>query len=136
MKTDDFDYQLPRELIAQQPLQYRDESRLLVLHRETGQIEHRTFKDLGAYLRPGDILLANDSKVFPARLYGRKESGGKVEILLLERLDEHNWKAIVGGKRLDAGKVIEIEDQDGQPSGTKVTVVENTERRLKQIKKV
>jgi S-adenosylmethionine:tRNA ribosyltransferase-isomerase len=124
MKTEAFDYNLPRELIAQHPLANRDESRLLVLHRDTGQIEHRRFKDLGEYLRRGDILVANDSKVFPARLYGRKTSGGKVEILLLERLDAHNWKAIVGGKRLDAGKIIELEDQDGRSSGIKATVVE------------
>ena len=124
MKTDDFDYKLPPELIAQNPLPHRDDSRLLVLHRDGGLIEHRRFRDLGEYLRAGDILLANDSKVFPARLYGRKTSGGKVELLLLERLDEHNWKAIVGGKRLDTGKEIIIEDQDGNPTDTVATVVE------------
>ena len=124
MKTDAFDYQLPPELIAQQPLQRRDESRLLVLHRDSGHIEHRRFKDLGEYLRPGDILLANDSKVFPARLYGRKTSGGKVELLLLERLDDLHWKVIVGGRRLDAGKEIIIEDRAGNPTETIATVVE------------
>jgi S-adenosylmethionine:tRNA ribosyltransferase-isomerase len=85
MKTEAFDYNLPRELIAQHPLPNRDDSRLLVVHRDTGFLEHRQFKDLGEYLRPGDILVANDSKVFPARLYGRKTGGGRVEILLLER---------------------------------------------------
>ena len=124
MKTDTFDYQLPSELIAQHPLPRRDDSRLLVLHRDSGHIEHRHFKELGEYLRSGDILLANDSKVFPARLYGRKTSGGKVEILLLERLGDHDWKAIVGGKRLDAGKEIVIEDRNGSLSGPKATVVE------------
>jgi S-adenosylmethionine:tRNA ribosyltransferase-isomerase len=124
MKTDAFDYHLPRELIAQHPLPNRDDSRLLVMHRDTGLIEHRRFKDLGEYMRPGDILVANDSKVFPARLYGRKSGGGKVEILLLERLDEHNWKTIVGGKRLDSGKVIELEDQAGIPAGIIAVVAE------------
>lgn len=124
MKTDAFDYHLPPELIAQQPLARRDDSRLLVLHRDSGRIEHRTFRDLGEYLRAGDILAANDSKVFPARLYGRKSSGGKVELLLLERLDAHNWKAIVGGRRLDAGKEIVIEDRDGNDTETVATVVE------------
>lgn len=134
MRTDAFDYQLPRELIAQKPLQRRDESRLLVLHRETGQMEHRRFIELGEYLHPGDILVANDSKVFPARLYGRKASGGKVEILLLERLDDLKWKAIVGGKGLDTGKVIEFEDYDGQLSGTKATVVEMLDGALRIIR--
>jgi S-adenosylmethionine:tRNA ribosyltransferase-isomerase len=124
MKTDDFDYELPAELVAQHPLPRRDDSRLLVLHRESGLIEHRHFKELGEYLNPGDILLANDSKVFPARLYGRKTSGGKAEVLLLERLDEQNWKAIVGGKRLDHGREIIIEDQDGNPTDTIATIVE------------
>ncbi len=124
MKTDEFDYQLPPELIAQQPLARRDDSRLLVLHRETGEIAHRQFRDLRDYLRSGDMLLANDSRVFPARLYGRKRSGGKVELLLLERLDAHNWKAIVGGKRLDGGKEILIEDREGNLSGEVATVVE------------
>jgi S-adenosylmethionine:tRNA ribosyltransferase-isomerase len=124
MKTDAFDYNLPRELIAQRPLPNRDDSRLLVLHRDTGLIEHGRFKDLSEYLHPGDILVANDSKVFPARLYGRKTGGGKVEILLLERLDGHNWKTIVGGKRLDTGKIIYLEDQDGNPTEIRATVVE------------
>ena len=124
MKTDEFDYELPTDLIAQHPLPRRDDSRLLVLHRDSGLIEHRRFRELGDYLRPGDILVANDSKVFPARLYGRKPSGGKVELLLLERLDGQDWKAIVGGRRLDSGKEIFIDDQDGNPTETVVTIVE------------
>ncbi|MFN2278620.1 MAG: tRNA preQ1(34) S-adenosylmethionine ribosyltransferase-isomerase QueA [Candidatus Promineifilaceae bacterium] len=124
MKTDEFDYELPTELIAQHPLPRRDDSRLLVLHRESGLIEHRNFRELGDYLRPGDIMLANDSKVFPARLYGHKPSGGKVELLLLERLDGQNWKALVGGKRLDNGKEIFIDDQGGNLTETVVTIVE------------
>lgn len=122
MKTESFEYELPRELIAQKPLPRRDGSRLLVLHRESGLMEHRRFQDLADYLHPGDILLANDSKVYPARLYGRKTSGGKVEILLLEKLDAHNWKAIVGGRRLDSGKEIIIEDRQGRPSAARATI--------------
>jgi S-adenosylmethionine:tRNA ribosyltransferase-isomerase len=122
MKTSDFDYDLPTELIAQTPLQRRDDSRLLVLHRDDGRIEHRRFKDLRDFLSGGDILLANDSKVFPARLYGRKSSGGKVELLLLERLDPLTWKAIVGGRRLDTGKEILLENHEGEPSGTRAMV--------------
>jgi S-adenosylmethionine:tRNA ribosyltransferase-isomerase len=124
MKTDAFDYSLPPELIAQRPLERRDASRLMVLHRESGRIEHRHFTDLREYLEPGDILVANDSRVFPARLYGRKPSGGKVEILLLERFDASTWKAIVGGRRLDVGQEIILEDRDGDPAGLVAEVSE------------
>jgi S-adenosylmethionine:tRNA ribosyltransferase-isomerase len=124
MKTDDFDYLLPKELIAQTPLERRDASRLLVLHRDSGRMEHRQFKELGDYLHRGDILLANNSRVYPARLYGRKQSGGKVEILLLERLDALNWKAIMGGRRLDAGTEILIENRAGDPSRATATVTD------------
>ncbi len=85
MNTSDFDYILPPERIAQTPVEPRDSSRLLVVHRETGLIEHRCFRDIVEYLRPGDLLVANDSRVIPARLQGRKASGGQVEILLLRR---------------------------------------------------
>ena len=76
MKTTDLDYTLPEELIAQTPIEPRDSSRLLVLHREDGQLEHRIFRDIGDYLRPGDLLVANESRVIPARLFGHKEPGG------------------------------------------------------------
>src|SRR5438034_5977817 len=84
----DFDYDLPQELIAQIPIEPRDASRLLVVHRDSGKFEHRHFRDIGAYLRPGDLLIANQSRVLPARLLGqRAETGGAVEVLLLaERL--------------------------------------------------
>ena len=84
MKLSDFDYNLPKELIAQYPVEKRDESRMLVLHRDSGRIEHRIFKDLIEYLNPGDMLVANNTKVVPARLIGRKATGGKVEILVLD----------------------------------------------------
>ena len=116
MKINDFDYDLPQELIAQRPLVQRDASRLLVLHRATGQIEHRQFTDLVEYLDQGDILVANDSRVFPARLYGRKPTGGRVEILLLEQLDGTHWKALVGGKRIVEGTAIHLDTFDGTPS--------------------
>src|ERR1700694_6188625 len=85
----DFDYNLPQELIAQTPIEPRDASRLLVLNRETGIMEHRHFHEIGEYLRPGDLLIANQSRVIPARLLGyRAETGGAVEVLLLaERPD-------------------------------------------------
>lgn len=117
MQTTLFDYELPPELIAQRPLPQRDASRLMVLHRSHGRLEHRHFTDLGAYLRPGDVLVVNDSRVIPARLHGRKTSGGKVEILLLEQLDGTGWKALIGGKRVRPGTAIHIETPAGAASG-------------------
>ena len=117
MKTSDFDYTLPPELIAQRPLAQRDASRLLVLHRSDGRIQHQQFSDILDYLQPGDALVANDSRVIPARLYGRKSSGGKAEILLLEQLDESRWKALVGGKKLREGSIIHLLDGAGEMSG-------------------
>lgn len=109
MRVDQFDYHLPPELIAQTPLEPRHASRLMVLNRRSGQISHHTFADLVELLHAGDILIANDSRVIPARLFGRKQSGGSVEILLLKRLDSRRWEALVGGKRLRPGVIIEIE---------------------------
>jgi S-adenosylmethionine:tRNA ribosyltransferase-isomerase len=109
MKTSDFDYYLPPELIAQTPIEPRDASRLLIVHRATGQIEHRLFHDVGDYLRPGDLLVLNETRVIPARLRGRKAGGGgKVEVLLLARRDEQTWEALVGGKGLRPGLRIEL----------------------------
>lgn len=122
MKTADFDYHLPKGLIAQRPLPQRDASRLLVLHRASGQLEQRQFSQLGDYLRPGDILVANDSRVIPARLYGRKATGGKVEILLLEQENEQVWRALVGGRRLQAGSQIHLDNKDGTDSSITATI--------------
>ncbi|WP_110515369.1 tRNA preQ1(34) S-adenosylmethionine ribosyltransferase-isomerase QueA [Herpetosiphon llansteffanensis] len=94
----DFDYHLPPERIAQTPVEPRDHSRLLVLDRATGQLEHRHFYEIGRYLRPGDLLVANDSRVLPARLYGQKASGGKTELLLLKQRDAQRWEALIKGK--------------------------------------
>ncbi len=133
MKTSDFDYHLPKESIAQRPLPQRDASRLLVLHRDSGQIEHRMFTDLAAYLDPGDILVVNDSRVFPARLFGRKTTGGRVEILLLERLDSRRWKALVGGRKLVEGSEILVDAVDGSPSQWTAEVAAVLEGPLREI---
>ena len=85
MKLDEFDYCLPEELIAQEPIGVRDQSRMMVVHRESGTCDIRTFRDLPEYFGPGDVIVVNDSRVFPARLIGRKETGGLIEILLLTR---------------------------------------------------
>ena len=110
MKTSDFDYSLPPDLIAQTPVEPRDQSRLMVLNRSDGSIEHRKFFELTDYLRAGDVLLFNDSRVIPARLKGRKVgSGGRVELLLLRRLDACAWETLVRpGKRVNIGTIIEI----------------------------
>lgn len=105
MKTSDFDYVLPEELIAQTPMEPRDHSRLMVVHRGTGAIEHRHFYDLPQYLRPGDALVINETKVIPARLLGVKEDTGvPVEVLLLRRENATDWEALVRpGRRLKPG---------------------------------
>jgi len=120
MKTSDFDYYLPPELIAQVPVEPRDSSRLMVLERKRGSIEHRRFFEIVDYLHAGDILVFNDSRVIPARLKGKKETGGRVEMLLLRRLDNAVWEALVRpGKRVGIGSKLEL---DGGPdAGAKVT---------------
>ncbi|MBU2608969.1 MAG: tRNA preQ1(34) S-adenosylmethionine ribosyltransferase-isomerase QueA [Chloroflexi bacterium] len=112
MKTSDFDYQLPPELIAQTPIEPRDSSRLLVINRHSGVIEHRHFAGITDYLLAGDVLVFNDSRVLPARLKGRKvPSGGKVELLLLRRAGVNQWEALIKpGKRVNVGTEIEITD--------------------------
>ena len=107
MKTSDFDFELPPELIAQQPAARRDGSRLLVLDRATGERTHRTFRDVGAYLRPGDLLVVNNTRVIPARLHGHKATtGGAVELLLLEEESPGRWDALLraGGRRPRPGE--------------------------------
>ncbi len=111
MKTSLFDYSLPASYIAQQPAEPRDSSRLLVLDRSSGAIEHRRFSDIGEYLRPGDLLVANDSRVIPARLHARKPTGGKVEVFLLRHLDEsgETWECLVKGRGLTEGSQLFVE---------------------------
>ena len=108
MKTSDFFYHLPEELIAQTPLQQRDQSRMLVCDRETSAREHRLFSDLPGYLRPGDVMVLNRSRVIPARLLGVKEDSGiMAEVLLLKRLDARRWEALVKpGRRLKQGSTV------------------------------
>ncbi|SMB98855.1 S-adenosylmethionine--tRNA ribosyltransferase-isomerase [Thermanaeromonas toyohensis ToBE] len=105
MRVEDFDYYLPPELIAQHPVEPRDASRLLVLHRKAGMLEHRRFYELPLYLKPGDILVLNDTRVIPARLLGKKaETGGQVELLLLRPLRRDCWEALVRpGRRIPPG---------------------------------
>lgn len=114
MKTSDFDYHLPPRLIAQTPLEPRDQSRLMVLKRTKGSIEHRRFSDLVDYLKDGDVLVCNDSRVIPARLKGKKaESGGKVELLLLRQLDNAVWEVLLKpAKRVAIGTKLEIGDSE------------------------
>ncbi len=109
-KTSDFDYPLPSELIAQHPVEPRDSARLMVVHRNTGEIEHRIFRDIVGYLEPGDLLVANDSRVIHARLYGRKKTGGKVEIFLLRKLSSKRWECLVRGHRMRPGTEVSIDD--------------------------
>lgn len=108
MKVKDFDYYLPEELIAQTPIEKRDESRLMVLDKESKTIKHRHFKNIIEYLEPGDVLVRNNTKVIPARLYGEKETGAKVEFLLLNNIEKNIWECIVRpGNKLHIGtKVI------------------------------
>ena len=100
MLTSELDYQLPPELIAQIPVEPRDTSRLMVIRRETRTITHHIFRDLPELLKPYDLLVANDSRVIPARIFGQKPSGGKVELLLLRKLDDHTWRCLVGGRNV------------------------------------
>ena len=112
MKTSDFYYDLPEELIAQTPMEPRDMSRLLVCHRDTGVREHKVFRDVIDYLNPGDVLVVNETKVIPARLLGVKaDTGVPVEVLLLKRLDRDDWEALVRpGRRLKPGTVCTFGD--------------------------
>ena len=133
MNTADFNYTLPPELIAQRPLPQRDASRLMVLEREQCTISHRTFSDVLDYFRPGDILVANNSRVIPARLYGRKPTGGKVEILLLRQQENGRWLAMVGGKRLGEGSEIYLLNHTGEETelvATVTAVLESAQREL------
>lgn len=108
MKVSEFNYELPEELIAQTPIEKRDESRLMVLNRKQQTIEHKTFKNIIDYLEPGDVLVRNNTKVIPARLYGKKETGANVEFLLLNNIENDIWECIVRpGNKLHVGtKVI------------------------------
>ncbi len=111
MNVSDFYYDLPEELIAQTPIEKRDESRLMVLNRAGQTIEHKTFKDIIEYLEPGDCLVRNNTKVIPARLYGKKATGAKIEFLLLNRIEGDIWECIVRpGHKLKPGTEVKFGD--------------------------
>ncbi len=110
MKTSDFYYELPKELIAQYPSTQRDASALMVIHRITGLTEHKHFYDIVDYLQPGDCLVFNDSKVIRARLLGKKQTGAKIEILLIKQIEKKHWQALIKPlKRLKENDIITIE---------------------------
>ncbi|MDK1029842.1 MAG: tRNA preQ1(34) S-adenosylmethionine ribosyltransferase-isomerase QueA [Anaerolineae bacterium] len=125
MKTLDFDYQLPESAIAQTPREPRDASRLLVLNRNTGELTHKIFYQIGDNLNPGDLLVLNQTRVIPARIYARKPTGGKIEILLLRKKDELTWECLIGGKGLTDGKTVKIENG---PAVEIIRVMEGAER--------
>ena len=110
MKTSSFDYHLPEEFIAQTPSEPRDRARLMVLDRDSGQIQHAIFRDLGSYLNPGDLLVLNETRVIPARLYANKiPGGGRAELLLLNRKDARTWEVLIGGKGLREGVQVQVQ---------------------------
>ena len=126
MKTSDFDFDLPTQYIAQDPVEPRDAARLLVLHRESGAIEHAVFRNLDRYLNPGDLLVLNETRVIPARLYARKiATGGKIEVLLLRQEDQQTWEVLVGGKRLLPGVQFRVE---GGPLAEILSVLDGPRR--------
>ena len=113
MQTSDFDYNLPPESIAQTAAEPRDSARLLVIHRADGRFEHRIFRDLPEYLRPGDVLVLNQTQVIPARLQATKiPTGGAVEILLIQRIDETHWLAMIGGKNIRQGSRLAVQTHE------------------------
>ena len=127
MKTSDFWYDLPEELIAQTPLQQRDGSRLLHLDRQSGAVEHRHFYDILDYLKPGDCLVMNDSRVLPARLLGHRPTGGAVEVLLLRDLGDKKWECLCKpGRKMQVGNQVIF--GDGELTATVVEVQETGNR--------
>ena len=127
MKTHDFYYDLPEELIAQTPLEKRDTSRLMVLDRQTGEVSHKHFYDIIEYLQPGDCLVMNDSRVLPARLLGHRPTGGAVEVLLLRDLGARRWECLCKpGRKMQLGN--EVLFGDGELSATVVEVKEDGNR--------
>jgi S-adenosylmethionine:tRNA ribosyltransferase-isomerase len=120
MNVSDFDYDLPDQYIAQTPLEPRDSSRLMLLKRHTGAIEHHVFRDIVQFIHPGDVLVMNTTRVIPARLRAIKaETGGAAEILLLRQLDETRWYALVGGRRIHVGTGLKLLDH-----GVSVQIIE------------
>lgn len=131
LKTSDFYFELPEEQIAQDPLADRSSSRLMVLHRKTGTIEHRKFKDIVEYLRPGDCLVRNNTKVIPARLFGtREDTGAVIEFLLLKRHEDDVWETLVKpGKKARTG--VKVVFGEGELRGEIISVQEDGNRRIR-----
>ena len=140
LRTSDFDYHLPPELIAQAPAEPRDSSRLLVLHRQRSgnPIEHRAFRDLADYLRPGDLMVFNRSRVIPARLHGTEtRSGARVEVLLVRRLDPCVWQALGRpGRRLRVGAEVVVESQrtGESPHSVQIQILETHDNGLRTVR--
>jgi S-adenosylmethionine:tRNA ribosyltransferase-isomerase len=125
LRTSDFHYELPEELIASRPLEERAASRMMVIHRDSGEIEHRMFRDFPGYLRPADLLMLNDTRVIPARLFS---DDGKIELLCLDRLSPLEWRCLVRpGKKMREGKTVVV----GGITGTVIQVFENGDRLIR-----
>ena len=130
MKRSDFYFDLPEELIAQTPIEKRDESRLMLLDRRSGKTEDHTFKELPEFLNPGDCLVLNDSRVIPARLFGRRATGGAVEIVLLRDRGEHIWECLTRpGRKTHTGTALEF--GEGELRGTVVDEIEGGNRLIR-----
>ena len=128
MQTSDFNYHLPESSIAQTPIETRDSSRLLVLHRDIGTLEHKIFREIGEYLHPNDLLVLNQTRVIPARIYARKFTGGRIELLLLRREDDLTWQCLVGGTGVRVATKIKVEDG---PQAEIVKVLNGSERLIR-----
>ncbi len=134
MRTQDFDYHLPTELIAQTPIEPRDTARLLAFNRDTGDVEHGIFHNISNYLRAGDVLVFNETRVIPARLFANKiPTGGRIELLLLNEITDTDWEVIVGGKGLVKGKRFVVEDG---PTGVILEELHGAERIVRFSKPV
>ncbi|MBC8172034.1 MAG: tRNA preQ1(34) S-adenosylmethionine ribosyltransferase-isomerase QueA, partial [Anaerolineae bacterium] len=130
MQLTDFDYDLPEHAIAQTPVEPRDSSKLMVLNRQTQTIDHRIFRDITAYLRPGDVLVMNTTRVLPARLPALKLTGGAAEVLLLRQLtpEPPRWRALVGGRRINVGSTLTFPNSD--LTATITAELEGSEREI------
>ena len=125
LRTSDFHYDLPEELIASRPLAERAASRMLVIHRDSGKIEHRMFRDLPEYLQPDDLFVLNDTKVIPARVFS---DDGKIELLCLDRLSPREWRCLVKpGRKMREGKTVTV----GGTIGTVAEVFDNGDRLIR-----
>jgi len=133
MRTSDFDYLLPLERIAQTPIEPRHNSRLMVVHRNEDTLTDSVFHQLGSYLRKGDLLVINQTRVIPARLYARKKTGGKIELLLLKQIETGVWEALVGGKGLRKGVIVSVE---GGPAVEIIEELDGSQRIIRFLQPV